>query len=50
MLCQFTVLVPRIPVGTKCRMHNADCIQNVDCRVGIKYRPIIWSVFSPGMW
>ena len=35
---KLTVLVPRIPVSTKCRQQTADRIQNIDCRVGTKCR------------
>ena len=35
---KYTVLVPRIPVRTNCRMLGADRIQNVDCRLQKGYK------------
>ena len=33
-----TVLVPRIPVSTKCRQRTVDRIQNIDCRLQTEYK------------
>ena len=35
---KLTVLVPRIPVSTKCRQQTADRIQNIDCRLQSGYK------------
>ena len=35
---KYTVLVPWIPVSTKCRQQTADRIQNIDCRLQSGYK------------
>ena len=35
---KLTILVPRIPVGTKCTLQTANRIQNVDCRLQTGYK------------
>ena len=47
---KLTVLVPRIPVSTKCRQQTADRIQNIDCRVGTKCRLRISRVSTTGYY